>query len=619
MASIRTLPSAYRAETELLTAERLPYTALLFLGVIALSGLMENAFYPDHLDAFLVAFGLLALTCLPIVAFRHALVARRRLLPSSIGASVVLAWILNGYYGLAGVPAELAATANVCLATGMSLLLPWGARGQTMVACSCMAAFAAVLAANGTVGTPPAYLFFGVGTGAALSILGAHYLDLHRFAIFREATLGEEQSSINRILVSIAKEINAALDASDILDRIAQATNRSLGFDWSLIFLWDEPRQAFRIAGASSHTPGALSELRSVDFTADTFAFINGTIARDSIEISTRDPIDSTTAGFMRRMGGHCLLATTLTRGGRVIGILTAGSRKGREIVSDHVRQLFRGIAQHAAIALNNVYLLTDLRQANRLKSEFVATMSHELRTPLNVILGYSDLLLEGAFGSLCGEQQSTLTRLRLSAQSLHELITATLDVNRLEAGRSPVHLQEVELARFFREAQDDAARLPHPSQVDLHWQVAEATEHVTTDPAKLKIILKNLIGNALKFTEEGEVAVTARYVGEEGRLDLQVRDTGAGIPAEDLPHIFGMFNQAANGREHNGGVGLGLYIVQRFVDQLSGQTHVDSTPGVGSVFRVSIPAREIGPMRAEAADTDALPAEPQPLRVLAG
>jgi two-component system sensor histidine kinase BarA len=126
-----------------------------------------------------------------------------------------------------------------------------------------------------------------------------------------------------------------------------------------------------------------------------------------------------------------------------------------------------------------------------------------------------------------------------------------------------------------------------------LRWNVAAEAGRVRTDASKLKIIVKNLVGNALKFTESGEVSVRATYDIDGAHLHFLVTDTGSGIAAEDLAHIFDMFRQAGNG-QHLGGVGLGLYIVKRFVEQLGGEIHVASAPGSGSTFAVSIPAAAI-------------------------
>ena len=587
------LTAAYRAETEQVTAERLPETTAMFLLVIAGSGALEYVLYPNRFPDFVRLYALLLAICIPFVMMRKELLRQGRLLPMTIAVALGLSLLMHAYYAAIRVPAEIVAIASVCLMTGMSLLLPWGVIGQTIVSVGTLIAASAVLFINGAALGSPAYVFFGICTGAGISVLGAYYLDLHRFAIFREATLGEQEASISRTLVAIARAMNATLEAQDVLDRIAAASRSALACDWTLILLWDEHQESLRVAGIAARDGELGRDLRDIELTRSAFPLIDRVLAEGYVEISGEAAADLRTAGLMRRWRSKHLLATTLTHGAQVVGILCVGLKSAPPRLSDSTRELFRGIAQHAAIALNNVRLIGDLRRANHMKTEFMSTMSHELRTPLNVILGYSDLLLDGSYGGVEEEQQNVLGRLRNSALSLLELINAVLDVNRLEAGRAPLQLRSLRPAELLEEVQLHMEHLPRSPDVALIWDNRLDSDcSVQSDAAKLKIILKNLIGNALKFTARGEVTITLDYETGTSSLVVLVRDTGPGIAAEDLPHIFGMFHQGESGGAAAGGVGLGLYIVQRFVDQLGGRVSVDSTIGQGSSFRLTIPAQ---------------------------
>jgi len=226
---------------------------------------------------------------------------------------------------------------------------------------------------------------------------------------------------------------------------------------------------------------------------------------------------------------------------------------------------------------------------ANRAKSEFLATMSHELRTPLGIILGYTDLLLAHTFGRLKEEQADSLRRIDRSARELHDLITAVLDLSRLEAGRLPLDLCETQIGVVLQEIQAETHRLQEQTPLRFVWEVEEALPVLYTDPGKLKIVLKNLLGNAVKFTPSGSITVAARRA--EGGIEFQVADTGIGMPQEALGVIFEPFRQIEHSATRQlGGTGLGLHIVKRLLEVLGGTITVESEIGRGSTFRVWMP-----------------------------
>ena len=589
------LELAYRSESEHLIADRLPLTVALCLGLMGLSGIFEYLLYDDHWRVFVAIYPLEVAIFVPLLIWRRELLRRGWLHWVNAVSWAALAVMVHVYGWIAGMPPELTLLASICLVTGASLLLPWGVRGQSVLVGAALTASCVVLATSPASAVPAPYLLFVGAAAAVVSLFGAYYLDLYRFAIFCEATRREEEAAIGQSLVAIAREINDSLDAADVLDRIADAIRSALHASWSVIILRDGQGDHL-IVGVAGRVPQAIASLRGVEFDTGAFPLVDRILSERDLSLSDDDG-DPEIAALLQRWETRSLLGAALLRRDAVIGVVLAGTRAGAARFADRGRELVRGVAQHVAIALNNVRLVTDLRRADNLKTEFLSTMSHELRTPLNVIIGYADLLRDEAFGPVIGDQQDVLRRLRDNAHSLLELINATLEVNRIEAGRSGLQLREMDLRTLLTELQYETDSLPRQPGVVLRWELPRTADLIRTDPVKLKIVVRNLVGNALKFTKRGHVTVSVLFDARARMLDVQVRDTGVGIPGEHLPHIFDMFHQAPTDAATSG-VGLGLYIVRRFVELLGGRVSASSRPGDGSIFRLSLPAGVVTPVQ---------------------
>lgn len=225
---------------------------------------------------------------------------------------------------------------------------------------------------------------------------------------------------------------------------------------------------------------------------------------------------------------------------------------------------------------------------ANRLKSDFLSIMSHELRTPLISIIGYNDLLLDGVAGGLNEEQIDALKRIDKNSKKLLELIDAMLDLISLEA--KSADFRETNISGLIDEVKTETKSLIESSGIKDIWNIAPDLPPLRTDPAKVKVILGNLISNAVKFTEKGSVTVDVSR--HEDGVEFSVSDTGAGIPEESLTVIFEPFRQLENPLTRTrGGVGLGLYIVRRLLDLLDGKITVKSEVGRGTTFSIWIPS----------------------------
>ena len=245
------------------------------------------------------------------------------------------------------------------------------------------------------------------------------------------------------------------------------------------------------------------------------------------------------------------------------------------------------------------------LVNASKAKDEFLNIMSHELRTPLNVISGYAQILKDGVLGRIQPEQDHGLRTILVQSKELLRMINEVLQVGSLEGGNVSAKFADVNLRDFFADIRSTYEVLPQKG-IPLYWNIPDKLPMVNTDGEKLKHILQNLINNAIKFTEEGSVTISARHISQA--IEFKVKDTGIGMPNETLPSIFQMFRQLdGSGTRSYGGAGVGLYIVKKFVELLNGKIEVESVLDKGSTFTVIIPIH---------ASAEILPATDGDLRV---
>ena len=248
-----------------------------------------------------------------------------------------------------------------------------------------------------------------------------------------------------------------------------------------------------------------------------------------------------------------------------------------------------------------------EAEEANVAKASFLATMSHELRTPLNAMIGYTDLLQMGVPEPIPDGAREQVRRVGLSARHLLQLIEEILTFSRLEAGRETVQAETVDLRELVQEV--SAILEPLAQERGLRFDVPRTTSpaELRTDPRKLRQILINLVGNAVKFTERGGVELSV--ADEAGWVCLRVRDTGIGISPDHLETVFEPFRQVETDRARRAhGSGLGLSVARRLTLLLDGELRVESTPGQGSTFTLRLPAQ--GPAEADSGDPEARPVD---------
>ena len=256
----------------------------------------------------------------------------------------------------------------------------------------------------------------------------------------------------------------------------------------------------------------------------------------------------------------------------------------------DHTKEMLHDEVAARQRAEHELRKAKDITTATlQAREDFLATMSHELRTPLSIVIGYTDLLKDGEFGDLTEQQGAILNRVKKNAGDLLALIEALLDASRLQLGRASASVIKVRFGEVLEAVWEETKEWRESSPLQFIYDVQDAEAVFYTDVDKFKVILRNLISNARKFTEHGQVTLRARRGG--GGVEVHIIDTGIGIVAEEIPFIFVPFRKVGTALTRNkNGTGLGLYVVKSFVELLRGTITVESEIGRGSTFRVWLP-----------------------------
>ncbi|HWP66691.1 MAG TPA: GAF domain-containing sensor histidine kinase [Candidatus Limnocylindria bacterium] len=580
------LEAAYRVETADLVRARMPYAVVYYLVASGALLALEWRHHPDRAvylawrDAFDVVLCLGALAAMRL--------APRPPWPTVLAVAVV-SWVVlanAAYMGFLGGQMERYVMVQVALLNLVVVLFPWGWRAQLVVAGASLTGYA--------LGGPSmrsadaaAFCALILVVNAVVTVMSARFYDRYRQHGFVAQARAHQEAEIAAALYEAARALAPVERSTDVLEGVARIAMASLGCDWSAALRWDPHARAFRLAAQVGLEPRAADEIRQLEFNPEFGSAVGHLLAGRDLEIPDTSTADSVPPALMARWKVASLLAVPMRRGSSVVGVLAVGYRTRRGAFAERHRRLHDGLAQIGAVAVENVRLVTDLRNANTFKSEFVSTMSHELRTPLNVILGFTEMARDAALDA--PEREHALDRVDVAARELFSLIEDTLEMGRIEWGRDGVRLQQVALRPLLAELELACVRLPRAPEVAFRWKADVPATTVLTDPRKLTVVVRNLVGNACKFTERGQVTVWVTMT--EAQLVLTVSDTGVGIARADREAIFEMFRQgdSSNARRF-GGLGLGLHIARRFVEQLGGTIEVSSEVGRGSVFSVKLP-----------------------------
>ena len=303
------------------------------------------------------------------------------------------------------------------------------------------------------------------------------------------------------------------------------------------------------------------------------------------------------------RAGYRALLVVPLLGRDHVLGTLVV-RRKAPGAFPQNTVDLLKTFAAQSVLAIQNAHLFTEIDEKSRQleiasqhKSQFLANMSHELRTPLNAILGYTELILDNIYGETPDKMREVLDRLQANGKHLLGLINDVLDLSKIEAGQLTLDLADYSLKDVVHTVFTAVESLATGKKLALTVDVAPKLPPGHGDERRLAQVLLNLVGNAIKFTDKGEVAIKATI--SDGSFTVAVRDTGPGIAPSDQGKIFEEFQQADNSAtKRKGGTGLGLSIAKRIIAMHGGRIWVESDVGKGSTFAFTIPVtveRQVG------------------------
>jgi len=291
-------------------------------------------------------------------------------------------------------------------------------------------------------------------------------------------------------------------------------------------------------------------------------------------------------------------LVSPMIARGRTVGVLSADNRIGRAPIPAHTVDLLHTFAAQAAVAVENARLFQEIQEkgqqlelASKHKSQFLANMSHELRTPMNAVLGYTDLILDDIFGEVPAPIRETLERVKTNGQHLLALINDVLDLSKMEAGQLTLSLGDYAMGEIVHAVVSAVESLAAGKKLALKAIVPADLPPGRGDERRLTQVLLNLAGNAIKFTDAGEVSIEAQAT--DGAFLVSVSDTGPGISEGDQLKIFEEFQQAdSSSTRTKGGSGLGLSISRRIVELHGGRLWVESALGRGSTFHFTVPLR---------------------------
>jgi signal transduction histidine kinase len=404
-----------------------------------------------------------------------------------------------------------------------------------------------------------------------------------------------------RTLCEVDRKFLGSLDLQRVTAALLEAVVRLFPGSTAAVWLLDSTTSRLRaVASRNLEEPECkvVAGNGSLDFAWEVFEKRRPLIITD-VEAQLR----TGAIQFLHEHGLTSYVGIPLLSRHQIIGVLGIYTRASRCFAEQELEFLTM-LGNQAAMAVQNARLYQRTREqsgelrrtnsalakSNRTKSDLLSVMSHEFRTPLNLIMGYAGMLKEGCLGEISAEQQKALGRILTSSDDLLALVVRLLQATGIEANDVPLKCEEVVLSHLLAQIKANL-RLPCEKELELVWDCPADLPVVMTDGEKLKHVLHNLIDNAVKFTDRGQIKVSSRAFPEDKKIEFEIRDTGVGIPDEALCAVFEKFHQLDSSvTRPYAGLGLGLYIAKKFTELLGGELSVSTELGKGSTFTIALP-----------------------------
>lgn len=399
-----------------------------------------------------------------------------------------------------------------------------------------------------------------------------------------------------RALGEVGQAVSSTLDLQTVLATIVAHAVELSGTEAGAIYEFDETTQEFQLRTTHGMSEELIQAIRETRIHLGETVVGRAGANREAMQVPDILEEPAYPLGeVMKRAGFRALLAVPLLREDRLIGALVVRRRAPGQFQKETVG-LLQNFATQSALAIQNARLFREIEQkgheleiASKHKSQFLANMSHELRTPLNAILGYTELILDKIYGDVPEKIQEVLERLLKNGRHLLSLINDVLDLSKIEAGQITLSLNEYSMEGIVQTVFTSVEPLAAEKNLDLKVAVSADLPFGKGDEQRITQVLLNVVGNAIKFTEEGEVRM--EVTASDGTFLVSVSDTGLGLSEADQQRIFEEFRQADSSNTRKvGGTGLGLSIAKRIIEMHGGRIWVESTLGKGSTFWFTLP-----------------------------